>query len=53
MNKYQEIYRGIGFHLTGKGYWFFDEIPPRHPYRWSAYVTEDDDKSLDVQVMRH
>lgn len=34
-------YRGIGFHRTSKGYWFFDTIPSCGN-AWSRYATDEE-----------
>ena len=50
---YGETYRGIRFHLTNTGYWFFDEVPKDGGFRrWSSYLTELEQSNLDVRIMR-
>lgn len=49
--EYREVYRGIGFHKTCKGYWLFDEQPPAGKWRhWSRYV--DIHRPEGAQAMR-
>ena len=31
-------YRGIGYHLTKKGYWIFDKHPPGLWAHWERYL---------------
>jgi hypothetical protein len=57
---YQETYRGIGFHLTAKGYWFFNAVPPHDGLHraWRDYFSLDDQARIerhdpaDAVVMR-
>ncbi len=50
---YSETYRGIGFHRTDKGYWFFDEVPQAGRYRyWSDYLLPDEQQDLKKDTMR-
>lgn len=48
---YREQYRGVGFHQTRKGYWFFDEICPSGKH-WSRYTDNDDLTNLSAETMR-
>lgn len=51
--QYHETYRKIGFHLTDKGYWIFDDLPPAGRYRhWSSYLMPDEQKKFDKDTMR-
>ena len=50
---YKETYRGIGFHLTNKGYWFFDDVPKDGGFRhWSSYLSEQEQANPDMTTMR-
>lgn len=40
-------HRGVGFHKTPKGYWFFDTIPGNGGY-WRRYAADDELQYLDV-----
>lgn len=40
---YEEIYRGMGFHLTTKGYWFLSDNPTRS---FCRYVTKNEEEGL-------
>lgn len=39
------IHRGVKFHRTHKGYWFFDE-PPDTCVAWERYATDDEAADL-------
>jgi hypothetical protein len=39
------IHRGVKFHKTDKGYWFFDE-PPDTCVAWERYATDEEAAAL-------
>ena len=48
MYQYQEVYRGIGFHLTEKGFWFFNEVPSGGGHRaWADYLSLQEQIAID------
>lgn len=42
----QLTHRGVGFHKTPKGHWFFDTIPDQGGH-WSRYATDEELPHLD------
>ena len=43
---YRETYRGIGFHLTSKGFWIFDDVPPNNGY-WTRYFKDGEEECAE------
>ena len=48
---YEETYRGISFYQTGKGYWFFNSVPPNGSH-WCRYFTKEEIEFGGVASMR-
>lgn len=50
---YREVYRGIGFHLTHKGYWVFDAVPPTSGSWSDFFLKHETEKLLGPQFDPH
>ena len=50
------VHRDIGYHVTCKGIWAFDSLPPEHPYNWSRYRKQGDpegEEGIKLCIDRH
>ena len=49
--EHEEVYRGVRFYKTKKGFWLFASLPKFGTY-WQRYFTDDELRSIDEKIMR-